>query len=198
MEKKKNLSQASNRKHVIEIAAQMFLTGGYAFTSMDDVMRVSKVSKSNIYYHFKSKDELLLAVVEYWIDVYEAALYATLSQNERGVEERILEFVDMLASGIEERDCHGGCPFLSLYVQSPANAQAVKARITGFFIELQPLLTKLFHQGIKKAEFRAVVQPEQAASLFIAALEGALVLAETMQNVSMIRETAQNFCRMLR
>ncbi|ULL19638.1 TetR/AcrR family transcriptional regulator [Paenibacillus sp. H1-7] len=187
-----------NRKQVIEVAAQLFLIRGYAFTSMDDVMRESQVSKSNIYYHFKSKEELLLAAVEYWIERYEAAFFALLGQAERSVEERVYAFLHELTAGIEERECQGGCPFISFYIQAPDQAVQVKQKITGFFTELQPMLAKLFQQGLKRNEFRRGIGAEQAAALFIAAMEGALVLAETTGRSAIVEETAQHFFSMLR
>jgi AcrR family transcriptional regulator len=197
MKNKRTPVQSSNRKHVIEVAAQMFLSGGYVYTSMDDVMRESQVSKSNIYYHFKSKEDLLLSVVEYWITLYEAILFALLSQNERKVEERIISFLDSLTQGIAQRDCQGACPFISLYLQSPGNADQVKSKISRFIVELQMMIEKLFRQGIQEREFRENVEPEKAASLFIALVEGSLVLAETKHDVSIIKKNAQFFCEML-
>ena len=44
-----------NRTKAVEVAAQLFLRQGYAYVSMDEVVRVSGVSKSNIYYHFKNR-----------------------------------------------------------------------------------------------------------------------------------------------
>ena len=195
MNRKRN--QPSNRDQVIQTAAQMFLMGGYAYTSMDDVMRKSRVSKSNIYYHFKSKEELLLAVVEFWADRYEAQLFASLGQNDLTVEKRILAFMELLAAGFTERNHQGGCPFVSLYLQCSEQAEAVRERIFRFFAELHPLLTKLFEQGVKKQEFREGIGADEAASLFIAALEGSLVLAETTRDAGVIKRTAVHFCRML-
>jgi TetR/AcrR family transcriptional repressor of nem operon len=197
MKNKRTPVQSSNRKHVIEVAAQMFLSGGYVYTSMDDVMRESQVSKSNIYYHFKSKEDLLLSVVEYWITLYEAVLFALLSQNERKAEERIISFLDSLTQGIAQRDCQGACPFISLYLQSPGNADQVKSKISRFIVELQMMIEKLFRQGIQEREFRENVEPEKAACLFIALIEGSLVLAETNRDVSIIKKNAQFFCEML-
>ena len=48
-----------NQKRVIEVAATLFLEKGFAYTSMDELVRVSKVSKSNVYYHFSNKEVLL-------------------------------------------------------------------------------------------------------------------------------------------
>jgi len=195
---KTNAVQPSNRKHVVEVAAQLFLRGGYAHTSMDDVMRESRVSKSNIYYHFKSKEELLLAVVEYWAHTYESALTALLEQPHRTVEERTLVFLAALADGFAVRNCQGGCPFVSLYVQSPEQASQVKARISRFFAELKPNLEKLFRQGIDAGEFRPDLEAAAVSMLFLTALEGALVLAETISDLSIIQQTGRSFFKMLR
>lgn len=41
---------------------------------MDEIVKVSNVSKSNVYYHFANKDELLDAAIDYWINSYQKDL----------------------------------------------------------------------------------------------------------------------------
>ncbi|WP_370570235.1 TetR/AcrR family transcriptional regulator [Paenibacillus sp. JCM 10914] len=57
----------SNRDTVLQVAAHLFLTKGYQLTSMDEIVDHCKVSKTNIYYHFKSKEELLLQIINRFI-----------------------------------------------------------------------------------------------------------------------------------
>ncbi|WP_145151907.1 TetR/AcrR family transcriptional regulator [Paenibacillus xylanexedens] len=187
-----------NRTKAVEVAAQLFLRQGYTYVSMDEVVRVSGVSKSNIYYHFKNKEELLQAVVQYWIAQYESELYLLLSQRERGVEERIYSFMAMLSAGIEGRNYEGSCPFVTLYMQTPDSAPQVKESISRFFRELRPMVEKLFQQGLDRGEFRKEIEPGPAALLFIAALEGSLILAGTARDVGIIEQSARTFCQMLR
>ena len=80
-----------NQKRVIEVAATLFLEKGFAYTSMDELVRVSKVSKSNVYYHFSNKEVLLEGVVD-WIEMYQSAIDDVLSQNQFLVEDRIQLF----------------------------------------------------------------------------------------------------------
>jgi AcrR family transcriptional regulator len=180
------------------VAAQLFLRQGYSYVSMDEVVRASGVSKSNIYYHFKNKEELLQAVVQYWIAQYESELYLLLSQREREVTERIYSFMALLSAGMEGRDYKGSCPFITLYMQAPASAPEVKESIARFFRELQPMMEKLLQQGVDRGEFRKGIEPGPAAALFIAALEGSLVLAETARDIGIIEQSARTFCQMLR
>ncbi len=191
-------SSPLNRTKAVEVAAELFLRQGYSYVSMDEVVRTSGVSKSNIYYHFKNKEELLQAVVQYWITQYESQLYLLLSQHEKGVEERIYSFISMLSAGIEARNYEGSCPFITLYMQTPASAPGVKDSISRFFREMQPMVEKLLQQGLDRGEFRKEIEPQSASALFIAALEGSLVLAETARDTSVIEHSVRTFCQMLR
>lgn len=56
------------RREIIETARHLFLTKEYNNTTMQDVMDVLKIAKGTIYYYFKSKEELLEAVVETLVD----------------------------------------------------------------------------------------------------------------------------------
>ena len=187
-----------NRTKAVEVAAQLFLRQGYSYVSMDEVVRASGVSKSNIYYHFKNKEELLQAVVQFWIAQYESELYLLLSQRERSVEERIHSFLALLSAGIESRNFEGTCPFVTLYIQAPDSASQAKESISIFFRELVPMVEKLLQQGLECGEFRRGVEPGAAASLFVAALEGSLILAGTSRDLGMIERSARTFCQMLR
>lgn len=187
-----------NRTKAVEVAAQLFLRQGYAYVSMDEVVRVSGVSKSNIYYHFKNKEELLQAVVQFWIAQYESELYLLLSQRERGVQERIHSFLSLLSAGIESRNFEGTCPFVTLYMQAPENASQVKASISNFFQELVPMVEKLLQQGVEGGEFRKGIDSGAAAALFVAAMEGSLILAGTSRDLGIIEQSAHTFCQMLR
>ncbi|MEC0127324.1 TetR/AcrR family transcriptional regulator [Paenibacillus pabuli] len=195
---KSKSSNPVNRTKAVEVAAQLFLRQGYSYVSMDEVVRASGVSKSNIYYHFKNKEELLQAVVQYWIAQYESGLYLLLSQRDREVTERIYSFIASLSAGMEGRDYKGSCPFITLYMQTPASAPEVKESIARFFRDLQPMMEKLLQQGLDRGEFRKGLEPGPAASLFIAALEGSLVLAETARDIGIIEQSARTFCQMLR
>lgn len=53
------------RKQILASAAELFLSMGFERTSMDAVAQKSNVSKQTVYSHFKNKDALFLAVIEY-------------------------------------------------------------------------------------------------------------------------------------
>lgn len=187
-----------NRIRVIEVAAHLFLEKGFAYTSMDELVRVSKVSKSNVYYHFSNKEELLEAVVDYWIATYNNALDELITQQEISVEQRVLLFLQRLSQGVEGREFNGGCPFITLAIQSPAHAVQLKEKIGQFFAELKSKASVLVLQGIATGEFRNTIDPDEVGALLITHLEGSLFIAEMQKDAAIITKTAKQFILLLR
>ncbi|PFB26164.1 TetR family transcriptional regulator [Bacillus cereus] len=187
-----------NQKRVIEVAATLFLEKGFAYTSMDELVRVSKVSKSNVYYHFSNKEVLLEGVVDYWIEMYQSAIDDVLSQNQFLVEDRIQLFLKQLSQGVQSREYKGSCPFITLYIQSPKQATQIKEKIGLFFTELQKKVSLLLKQGVENGEFRNTINIDEVASLFITNLEGALFISETLKDATVITKTADHFLKLLR
>jgi AcrR family transcriptional regulator len=53
------------RRKILASSYELFYQKGYYRVSVDDVAGASGVTKRTLYYHFKSKDELLSAVLEF-------------------------------------------------------------------------------------------------------------------------------------
>ena len=70
-------------------------------------------------------------------------------------------------------------------------------RIQQFFNVLYELIKKLLEQGIQAGEFRAGISSSECAYLFVSALEGSLILAETLNDISIVRTTSDRFFKLL-
>jgi TetR/AcrR family transcriptional regulator len=53
-----------SRERILKVATQEFSAKGYDGARVDDIMRLSKVSKNLIYHYFGSKEQLFIAVLE--------------------------------------------------------------------------------------------------------------------------------------
>ncbi|GAB2178276.1 TetR/AcrR family transcriptional regulator [Dongia sp. agr-C8] len=56
--------ETSTRAEIVAAADALFYRQGYAQTSFADIAAVVEISRGNFYHHFKSKDEILDAVIE--------------------------------------------------------------------------------------------------------------------------------------
>lgn len=84
-------------KIIIEAAIKLFATKGYSSTSIQEIATESDISKGAFYLHFKSKDDLLLAILEYIFNTVNAHL--TLYEH-KGLSPR-KKFIKQLSSAFE-------------------------------------------------------------------------------------------------
>jgi AcrR family transcriptional regulator len=99
---------ATTRQQIVEAADRLFYAGGYARTSFADIAMAVKISRGNFYYHFKSKDEILDAVIGQRRDATQAMLAAWEAESE-GPAARIRSFIRMLIANRADIMRHG-CP----------------------------------------------------------------------------------------
>ena len=79
------------REAVLDAAAELFLDRGFHGTSVDDVGAAAGISGPGLYRHFRSKDELLMAVLDrLWQQLRPALDEAAALEAKAGVE-RLLE-----------------------------------------------------------------------------------------------------------
>ena len=56
---------AKTRRHILETSYELFYRKGYYRTGIAEIATLAGVTKRTLYYHFKSKDELLAAVLNF-------------------------------------------------------------------------------------------------------------------------------------
>jgi AcrR family transcriptional regulator len=63
------MSPGERRQQIISLAAGLFDQSGYSSTTMDDIAREVGVAKPTLYHYFPSKDDILHAIHEEFIDL---------------------------------------------------------------------------------------------------------------------------------
>ena len=63
------MTARSTREEIVDAADQLFYRQGYEHTSFADIAQAVQISRGNFYHHFKSKDEILDAVIQSMVDL---------------------------------------------------------------------------------------------------------------------------------
>lgn len=84
MDHPKQVSPRSHnrRRQLLDAAAHLFTSSGYAGTSIRDIATMVGMLPGSIYYHFKSKEELLLAVHEEGVSNIFQSVRTALEQSD--------------------------------------------------------------------------------------------------------------------
>ena len=78
---------AETRQRILDVAALAFAEHGYSGISLNEVIRKTGLTKGGLYFHFDSKSELALAVLDHIRDRARAHALATASHHERAVDQ---------------------------------------------------------------------------------------------------------------
>jgi TetR/AcrR family transcriptional repressor of nem operon len=121
------------RERLVETAREMFWERGYNATTMRDIARAAKTNLGNLYYHFKTKDELLVAVLEKYKEMLRPALLAPVWQKVSDPIERIFGLLAVYREAIVATDFGYGCPIGRLAMEIDPGLRDAHAGIAANF-----------------------------------------------------------------
>lgn len=96
------------RNKIVETADDLFYRQGFNHTSFSDISKAVGISRGNFYYHFKTKDDILAAVIEN----RKAGITKMLQQWQDTIPDaraRLNQYIDMIV-GNQENIVDFGCP----------------------------------------------------------------------------------------
>ncbi|HOC43648.1 MAG TPA: TetR/AcrR family transcriptional regulator [Thermoanaerobaculales bacterium] len=82
----------SRRNEILRRTAHLFFERGFEITSLVDVASACGISKAGLYYHFRSKQELLAAIIHYAHDILEHEIQKELADS-RSDEEALRRMI---------------------------------------------------------------------------------------------------------
>ena len=89
------MKDQTTRARIVRAADELFYRRGFESTSFADVASAVRISRGNFYHHFKSKDEILSAVISARLSKTQGMLERWESADELPIE-RIRSFIDIL------------------------------------------------------------------------------------------------------
>lgn len=94
-----------------------------------------------------------------------------MSQTELTVQEKLEAVLHILSDTIEQNNYLGGCPFLTLYTQTPIDAVEIRDRIKSFFEKQLHGVELILAQGIARQELKEELPVKQTAMLIVSSIE---------------------------
>ncbi len=99
--------KAIKRLQIIQAAFKLFTENGFYATGVDLIMRQAGVSKRTMYIYFPTKNDLIVAVLEFYRINYERGLKDLLARNDLSNREKILAIFDDAANWFGDAQFHG-------------------------------------------------------------------------------------------
>jgi TetR/AcrR family transcriptional repressor of nem operon len=173
------MSDKTTRDQIVEAADQLFYHQGYENTSFAHIADAVKISRGNFYYHFKSKDEILDAVIDARIANTQRMLDQWESEG-RGPVDRIRKFIDILIVN-QVPIMHFGCPVGMLCTELAKLNHASRDQANQLFELFRTWLRRQFVLLGRKKD------ADQLAMHVLARSQGVAVLANSFHDRKFIQ-----------
>lgn len=149
------LETGATRREILDVAAKLFRENGVAGTTLRDIAKRCGIKAASIYYHFRSKDELLLEVLDFGIErIFFSIQEALGRQPEDAPFEAKLRA--MIHAHVECFFVYGDYTATNIRVFGQA-PKGVQRRNLAWRDRYEELWKRLFDEGQRSGELRSGV-----------------------------------------
>jgi len=173
--------KADSRTRLVRAAETVTYRYGYAGAALADIAKEARVPLGNVYYYFKTKDEIGNAIVELRVSRFQRLLQEL--DKAESPKERLCGFVQIKIRN-REGLARSGCPVGTLCSELQKHGGAVAKRSRVLFAEALAWMER---------QFQALGKGEDSRWLplhFMNTTQGVSVLAHTFHDPTMIEMEA--------
>jgi len=172
------------RQQIIQATDDLLYHKGFNMMSFSDIAEASGVPRGNIYYHFKTKDEVLMAVIEYRISLMQAMLDGW-NKTIKTPLKRLKRYAQIPINELDNV-VRFGCPMGSL-ISELGKSQP----------ELQRIVQTQYDTFLKwmRSQFKDLVPDKDAKNLAIQLLmqtQGLAIIAHSYADKKLVRREVKN------
>jgi AcrR family transcriptional regulator len=157
------------RTKIMGSAIKLFSSTGYNKASVDDICAEAGISKGAFYHHFKSKQELFLALLDGWLQTIDNAIEASQDLSAPETFTRMTEAFPYIFETAGD-----GLPmFLEFWLQASRDKKIWDASIAPYR-RYHKHFTSLIKKGVDEGSF-VEVDPELASRMIVSTAMGLLL-----------------------
>jgi TetR/AcrR family transcriptional repressor of nem operon len=184
------MGDRSTRDYIIKAADGLFYRQGYEHTSFAHIADAVRISRGNFYHHFRTKDEILDAVIAARM-ANTRRMLAEWEGNDEAPADRIRSFIHMLVANRADIKRYG-CPVGTLCAELAKLEHASKAGANKLFTLFRAWLRRQFVLLGREAD------ADELAMHLLARSQGVASLANAFRDESFIRQEVKQMHDWLR
>jgi TetR/AcrR family transcriptional repressor of nem operon len=163
------------KERLICEAARVIREKGFTGTSVNDLMRATGVKKGSLYFHFQSKDDLGLAVLQRSRDKFMEFFESALTGGTPG--RCLSNFFDAVVSHHRKSEFVGGCIFGNTALEMGDGDERFAKFVARVFSDMAGRLEEFIAAAQEAGEVRGDLPAATLAEHIVMTLEGGIMIA---------------------
>jgi AcrR family transcriptional regulator len=161
-----------SRNAILREAAKLATVEGISGLSIGRLADAVGMSKSGLFAHFGSKEELQLATIDTAAGIFTEQVIEPALAAVSGIE-RLRSFVELFLAHVESSVFPGGCFFASVAAEMDTHPGPVRDRA----VELSEEWTRCLVEAVREAQAEGAIDPAQDAEQLAFEIDSYLLLA---------------------
>jgi TetR/AcrR family transcriptional regulator, transcriptional repressor for nem operon len=171
----------STRQRIVESALYLFWLRGYAATGIAEILSRSNANSGSFYHFFKTKEELLLAVLELYIQTLEPIIVDPVSTRFSDPIARVFGVLEFYRGNLLKTDCSYGCPIGRLALEISEEQFRVHKRLADNFDGWTSAIEKFLHAA--EDRFPAGTDMQTLSKFVLTVMEGGVMQARAHRSI---------------
>ena len=156
--------QIQRKEQIMDAALKVIISKGYDNSRMDDIVDLSSMSKGAIYWYYKSKKEVYLNLVNYWVIKYSTVINHIIEEDDSAADQ-LKDVFDY---------------FILQYEQDPSAFKALvefwslagrdedfHKKVDRVYTKFLEFLERIINKGVKSGEFKKLDVRITALSIMV-------------------------------
>lgn len=138
---------ANKKEFILDTAEKMFVEQGFDQTSIAQILDATQIAKGTLYYYFTSKEEIMDAIIERWIE-------RSFEQVRIWVEQKQLPILERLMGALASLNMQKDGQELLDHLHAPQNALLHEKTNQILLSKVPEILYPLFQEGFQTGEMQ--------------------------------------------
>ncbi|NQU07740.1 MAG: TetR/AcrR family transcriptional regulator [Candidatus Abyssubacteria bacterium] len=164
------------RERIVTAAADLFRKNGFHNTSLSQILDAADLTKGGFYFHFRSKEELGYAVIDYMKDYWVQNVLEEVAK-EKGAVKKIERMFEIMIDTHENNIFHGCALLAVLTAEMMEVEQQFSERLRRIYADWKASIVDILQQGKQEGIFKEWMNPDALALLIIGSLQGITMMA---------------------
>jgi TetR/AcrR family transcriptional repressor of nem operon len=177
------------KEKILDVSGELFHRRGYKNTSINDIIEKSGIKKGSLYFHYKSKDSLVIEVLNEFLERYEKQINEGIKRM--AASDQIDDMIEAITSYHVNGDISRGCLFGNMALEIGHDGSEISDFIDGVFKRWENKFITLLTQAEKNGEYKLKEPALVLARMILASIEGGVLLSKISGNTDPLKDCTQ-------
>ncbi len=171
------------KKVIIETGARIIHQKGYNHTGIQEVLKSAGVPKGSFYFHFKSKDDFGLQVIDYFDTLHLSMVNPILNDETVSSLKRIEKILDHFIILFKEFNYTCGCPIGNLSQEMGDLSPVFRKKLEDSLIMITTVYKDLLDKAKEAGEIVKSRNTQETAEFIVSSWHGSIIKMKIQQSV---------------